>query len=190
VADIEMAVDRIGRPPVLIGHSMGGMLAQIYAASHPVPGLALLAPVPAEGLGACAYHMSLVAPDLLAQINLVQAFGSHLASPAIIHRAFFTAQTPHTEVMSHMQLMQPESHRAILELMNPWLRPGGCLADRVLVVGGTGDKMVPPDALRRTAAFYEAELVLDDVLPHGMMLDATWVRAALPLRRWLERLPA
>lgn len=45
VRDIDKVMSHIGGNPVLIGHSMGGMACQLYAAEHPVRALVLLAPV-------------------------------------------------------------------------------------------------------------------------------------------------
>ena len=43
-ADIEALVRELDEPPILIGHSMGGLIAQIVATRVPVKALALIAP--------------------------------------------------------------------------------------------------------------------------------------------------
>jgi pimeloyl-ACP methyl ester carboxylesterase len=51
--DIGAVVDHIGKPFVMVGHSMGSAIAELVAAARPdrAMGLALLAPVPLAGVG-------------------------------------------------------------------------------------------------------------------------------------------
>ena len=50
VADVVEVASRFDRPPVLIGHSMGGFVVQHYlAGDHPAAGAVLVAPVPRPG---------------------------------------------------------------------------------------------------------------------------------------------
>ncbi|MFQ5521203.1 MAG: alpha/beta hydrolase, partial [Candidatus Methylomirabilia bacterium] len=54
--DVSAVAAHIGRPCIPVGHSLGGILAQMYAAAHtrqgtPVPGLVLMASVPPRPLG-------------------------------------------------------------------------------------------------------------------------------------------
>lgn len=46
VDDVDHALDALGGEPVLLGHSMGGLVAQIVAARRPLGGLALICPLP------------------------------------------------------------------------------------------------------------------------------------------------
>lgn len=186
VADVAAAVRRLGRPPILIGHSLGGMVAQVYAQSHAVPGMVLMASVPPDGISSCAMHMGQYAPELVAQISAVQVMGVEAISPIALHRAFFSPSTPVESVMRHLARMQPESHRVIYDMMMPPLLPFLSRARRVLVMGGETDRMIPASALHRTAAFWRADLVIEPNLPHGIMLDSQWPRAAATILSWLE----
>ncbi|MFW5967905.1 MAG: alpha/beta fold hydrolase [Persicimonas sp.] len=94
--DVEAVVDDAGADPfVLIGHSMGGAIAQKYAAKHAseVEGLGLLSPVPASGFPLpdedyaffeSAAHDSDVQKLILqtSSPNMSQADLDHLASDA------------------------------------------------------------------------------------------------------------
>jgi pimeloyl-ACP methyl ester carboxylesterase len=44
--DVRQAAARFGEPPVLVGHSMGGLLAQKHLERYPARGAALLASIP------------------------------------------------------------------------------------------------------------------------------------------------
>ena len=56
-------------PPVLIGHSMGGMVAQKYLESHEAAGLVLMASVPPQGLWAAALGLAFQKPGLMNDLN-------------------------------------------------------------------------------------------------------------------------
>ena len=50
VADVAGVVEQIGRPPILIGHSMGGYVVQKYLEAHDAPAGVLLASIPPQGI--------------------------------------------------------------------------------------------------------------------------------------------
>ena len=188
VQDVTDVIAKMERPPILIGHSMGGMIAQIYTQTHVVPGMVLLASVPAEGLTTCAWHMMFQAPEMLMQIGMMPFFGIESVSPNVMHRTFFSDATPHEEVSHFMLLMQQESQRVTADLLQPPLIPGKCKAEHRLVVAGGKDRMVSVGGLSRTAEYYDAELIVDPVLPHGLMLDHSWQRAADHVLDWLDHI--
>jgi non-heme chloroperoxidase len=48
--DLEREIDSLAEPPVLLGHSMGGILAQMLAARGRARAVALLSPMPPQGI--------------------------------------------------------------------------------------------------------------------------------------------
>ena len=50
VADVAQAVEQLERPPILVGHSMGGLVVQKYLESHEVPAAVLLGSPSPQGL--------------------------------------------------------------------------------------------------------------------------------------------
>ena len=81
VDDVAQAMDTLDEPPVLIGHSMGGLVIQHLLARHRPRAAVLLATVPPSGLGSSAMHMSMLAPDVLWQLGLLQSLGPEGCRP-------------------------------------------------------------------------------------------------------------
>jgi len=50
VQDIATVVESLGTPPIIVAHSMGGLVVQRYLENHELPGAVLLAPVPIGGV--------------------------------------------------------------------------------------------------------------------------------------------
>lgn len=185
--DAESALRQMSAPPVVVGHSMGGAVAQYLASRQPVAGLALLGSVPPSGLAATMLHMSAVAHDLMWQIGLLQSLGPQSVDAWVVHRAIFAADTPASLGQSYLPRLQDESQRVSLDLMG-WLRPP--LPDPlppVLVAGGDADAFVPTSALRETASYWNGELSILPGVPHGLMLDPCWPNVAAVLLDWLQR---
>lgn len=191
VEDVESAVAQLDAPPVLVGHSMGGLVVQHYLSkpANRAAGGVLLASVPPSGLASSAIHMSTFAPDVLWQLGLLQSLGHQAISAEIIHRAFFSDQTPGEDVAHLLPRLQGESHRISSELLCPAqpMPRVGKDALPMLVLGGDGDVFLPSSAFRETANFWHAELDVLKGAPHGLMLDhAWWQPVADRILTWLD----
>lgn len=190
VADVTQAVSRLPRPPVIVGHSMGGLIAQhVVAGGHPAAGLALLASTPPSGLGSSSLHMMTHAPDVLFQLGLLQSLGPQAVSAATMHRALFSPRTSPDSVAWMMARLQKESTRIGAELLmppRPWPPTG--VETPALVMGGDADVFLPVSAFEETAAHWKADLHLLAGAPHALMADtAYWRPCAETMLDWLSR---
>lgn len=186
VADLAEAVAELSGPPILIGHSLGGLVAQRFAARQSCGGLVLLASVGPGGLGTSLAHMAAWHPDLLVQLSRLQTFGPQAADAEVIRRGLLSADFPRDRAARYLPRFQRESHRAVWEAMVPqWpflaLHP----PVRTLAVLGGQDAFIPWPEFAATAALWGAETALLDDVPHGMMLDTTWRRTADAILGWL-----
>ncbi len=188
VADVVAASQGLDRPPVVIGHSMGGLVAQRFAMTRPAAGLALLAPAGVMGIGGSFLQMGLLNPDLLRALGRVQAHGADAADYEAIRRGLFSADFPVDLAMRYARMFQRESLRANFELMAPqWFALLGRPRLPTLVLGGADDRFIPLADLLATSAFWGAEHRVIDGVPHAMMLDTSWRAPAEAVAAWLDR---
>ena len=188
VTDLERVVDGLHRPPVLIGHSMGGLIAQKFLPRRPVAALVLLASVPPEGVAGMTWWAALTRPWLLQEISLVQLGLTHFSDERAICRALFSERLPLQQARRYLERTQPESQRALWDMAGYDLPP--LHADQrppTLVLGAENDALVPAFAVRAVAQAFatEAEFVPD--MAHIMMLEPDWQRLAERILAWLER---
>ncbi|RBP16140.1 pimeloyl-ACP methyl ester carboxylesterase [Roseiarcus fermentans] len=188
VADVAEAAAECDRPPVVIGHSMGGIVAQRFVRTHKAAGLALLAPTSLSGLGGSFLTMSVFHPSLLRALGRVQTGGMEAADFDAIRRGLFSQDFPIDVALRYLPLFQRESLLANAELMAPqWLTVMGRPRLPALVIGGRSDCFVPSIDVRTTAIVWGADTHIVDDIPHAMMLDTSWPVPAGILAEWLGR---
>lgn len=166
---LEDEIARLPQKPVLIGHSLGGLLAQQLAARDLCRGAILLAPVAPWG----------VLPRTRAELN--GAFGLLWKGGDIWHKGLppdfdIAAQYSMERLPKALQRdvyarMVPESGRVLFETITWWLdwhAASHVSAHRVqcplLVLVGDDDKVTPPETCRAVAASYPGRAVFR-VLP-------------------------
>jgi pimeloyl-ACP methyl ester carboxylesterase len=188
VADAASAAAGLDQPPVVIGHSMGAIVAQRLAHKHRAAGLALLAPASLAGLSGSFVHMSLNRPNLIRALKRVQSREMEAADYEAIRRGLFSADFPDDLALRYLPLFQRESFRANLELMFPqWCYLLGRPRLPALVLGGADDCFIAYAGLALSSFFWSAELRVLEGVPHAMMLDTSWRRAADFIAGWLKR---
>ena len=188
VVDAERVMALLDRPPVVIGHSMGGLIAQVLASTKKVAGQVLLASVPPHGLSMIAQHMWCQDPTMISQLGAVLTWGGWSICPDKLSDRLFSSETPREQRHQYLNLFQRESSRAALEVMAPQIPHPPYPAPPTLVMGGDSDPFIPRFEMDRTATFWHTKAHIIRGLPHAMMLDSRWEMAAKPIVEWLEAL--
>ncbi len=181
-------------PPVLLGHSMGGMvlqkaLEQIGTPALPqLTGVALLCAVPPQGLLSSMFGMAFHQPWLLAEFNRLMSGG--IVALDSLREAMFAQPISGEDLQKYYLRMQPESHRVLWDMSFFDLpRPvhEGHLPP-VLVVGAALDHLISPTQVAQTAQRYHVQEHILQGMGHGIMLERDWQTAAQLISDWLHGL--
>ena len=187
VEDVRQAVAQLGAPPVLVGHSMGGIVVQRYLERHHAPAAVLMASVPPGGLLGSTLDLMRKDPAFFHEIGLLQYVNPHLVSADGVRRALFSPDTPEAEVAKVLGRGQRESYRAIMDMTWPQFRVNGNRnsAPPMLVLGGEKDAFFGPEAVKATAQCFGAQAEILPDMAHAMMLEPRWQTAADSILAWL-----
>jgi non-heme chloroperoxidase len=188
VARARAAADRLGGRPVVVGHSLGGLVAQHLAAERRAAGVVLVASPGPAGLGSVLWQLSARAPEVLAQLMVAQAGGGRLLGPEAARRALFAEDTPLEWVAQVLPLAPfPESPLALLDGLT-WDLPAWPFARStpMLAVLGDRDAFVPLGDLWALGLTYGAETELMRGFGHAIPIDPHWKSLAWRIGAWLD----
>lgn len=181
------AAEALGAPPVVIGHSLGGLIAQHVAAARRVAGVVLVGSPGPCGLGPSLWQLSSRAPEVLAMLLVTQAGGGAHLGPEAVRRALFTEETPSDWIA---QVARPPGRESPLALIDglTWDLPAWYLARSapMLAVLGDRDAFVPITDLWAIALAYGAEIELIRGGAHGLPIDPHWKSLAWRINAWLD----
>jgi pimeloyl-ACP methyl ester carboxylesterase len=194
VADLAAFLDELPAPPILVGHSMGGLLAQMLAARRKVAAVILLAPSAPWGVPPSTLFEIASAQSMLLNVGFwdtVLKPDEHIAGRHALDRV---PPDERDEVMARFVL---ESGRAIFEVMH-WgldMRRSGEVDSRklacpLLVLVGSEDRINPPGTVERVAALYR-QLATYEKLPgmsHWLVGEPGWEKVADRALAWLAEL--
>jgi pimeloyl-ACP methyl ester carboxylesterase len=184
VDDIRRTVDMLGYEPVLIGHSLGGLLVQKHLESRRAPTAVLLASYPPQRRlrMAIAFRAVRSHPWLSIRANVVGTTADLVNTPRLAREKLFCAGTPPSAVESCAMRMQPVSGRATGMLLR--VRPSR-VTTPILVLDGESDATVTNDEVRATARAYGTEAGFFPNMGHNMMLEPGWQAVAERIESWL-----
>ena len=166
-------------PPVVIGHSMGGYIAQKVVNRIDVSAYVLMASVPPTGLMGPVVTMAWFQPRLLSRIAEIQSRGVEAVSTDTLREAFFWRDASKWLVAADLTRVQNESRRATLDLYWPAvLTPARLRQSPALVIGAEHDRFVAPIHVYQTAAIVGAAPVFVPDIGHAMMLEKGWENVA------------
>ena len=187
VADVEQLAADLPREPVLIGHSLGGLIVQKLLEQRPLPGAVLVAPAPRRGRGRGAVRLVRRAPLLAARLLLTLEPRTLFSTPQLCRRLLFSPATSEDAVNRYAERIGRESFRAWLEMLVVRLDARRIGSTPMLILGAEGDRLISGNALRATAGDYGADLTMTPDMGHDIMLEDNWQEAAGAMLDWLHR---
>ena len=183
VAQVAMSLPSV---PVVIGHSLGGLVVQKYLELHRAPAAVLLAPSPAAGMLRSGWRLFLRNPLPFIEAYLTLEPCRVFSTPVRARRYLFSARLSEDKMRGYTCRFGGESFRAFLEMVYSLPDPARIRGTPMLVVGGSKDVLIPPSEIERTAATYGATARIIREAPHEMMLEDTWRETAQAIFEWLE----
>jgi len=185
VEDLANTIEAMDKAPILIGHSMGGVIAQLYLRDHILPGAVLMCPGPPHGMLASATTTFLNNPLLSTQLSLAHIFGSDVESRNALCKIVFSDNVPREKALDFLRRTQSESFRVVFDLSWPYIPKNQ--GTPLLVLGAEKDYFVPSYLVKATAKAYktaDAEIFPD--MGHAMMGEAKWQDVADRIIRWIK----
>jgi non-heme chloroperoxidase len=185
VADVFAVAQGLPATPIVIGHSMGGAVAQRFASRYPIAGLALLASVSPQGLLPSSIGLMLRDPLLSMDLAMVLAGLGRHADFDRLRRALFAVDMPASRAAGYFAKMQSESSRALAELSCLHLDPRRRrLSVPLVVIGAEYDGLFFEETIEASARWYGIKPTTAARVGHTMMLDVNWQQAARVLLEW------
>ncbi|MGH9263803.1 MAG: alpha/beta hydrolase [Acidimicrobiales bacterium] len=183
--DTLRVLEAVGERPVIIGHSLGALLAQMVAEQDRCRAMVLLAPAPPRGVAVRPPASAL--PFYLRALPAMVSGHPHLPRRDVVARVAFGAMSEDSRQALYEQMV-PESGLVLREVASGVPVKRDRVRCPVLCVGGEADGVYPPRVVRAVAEHYGGKSLLYPDMDHWIMDEAGWERPACDIADWLDSL--
>jgi pimeloyl-ACP methyl ester carboxylesterase len=188
--DIGELCASLPEPPVLLGHSMGGLVAQMAARQAKLKALVLLAPSPPWGVAGMSFEEAMTAVGVHVMAPLTNGA---VSADRTLMRQFTLDRLSKAERDPILRRLRPESGLAIRQALNWWLDPfmttsvgPGPLNLPTLALAGAEDVVHPPATVRQTAQRIGAAFEVIPQMSHWLLSGPGWEQVANTVLTWLD----
>jgi pimeloyl-ACP methyl ester carboxylesterase len=177
------AIDALGETPIVVGHSLGGLLAQKVAEAGRCRAMVLLSPAPAAMLTAQAVAL----PGFLPMMPRILSGQPVLPTAGGCARIALNRMPVGERPGCHASLVH-ESGAVYREMIFGAIRVDPAkVTCPTYVLGGAEDHVVSQRLLRFTAERYRADLKILDGHAHWLLEEPGWEAIVDDVADWLER---
>lgn len=185
VEDVRSVADGLPEAPVVIGHSMGGLIVQKYLEDRPAPAGVLMASIPPQGNYGSSLRWLRNHPWQAVKMVVTGKSLRYINTPELAREKFFSDQTPEDRVLECAARLQEDSARVSIDcLMLNLPRPARITAP-LLVLGAEQDGAHTRKEVQATARAYGTEAEFFPGMGHNMMLEPGWESVAERIHNWL-----
>ena len=193
VEDLEKEIYKLDQKPILMGHSMGGLLAQILGSRGLAKALVLLTPASPKGI--IALRLSVI--KSFWSVTTRPGFWRKPMLPTFNEAVYAMLQLfPDEERKKVYERLVPESGRAAFEIGYwPLDRKSASRVDSAkitcptLVIAGEQDKITPPSVVQRVADKYSAVTTFKEFSDHAHWVigEPRWQEVAEYSSNWMNQ---
>jgi pimeloyl-ACP methyl ester carboxylesterase len=193
----EEQIRRLAEPPVLIGHSFGGLIVEVLVDRGLGRAGVAISPAPPKGILVLPFSSLKAAAPALAHPS--RWHGIVTLTPEEFTYAFVNTFSPEDAAAAYERYAVPETGQIFYEAgfanfrMNPPSEVDFKNDNRapLLVVGAEKDKTVPASLARKQYEKYQRSAAKTDYLefegrPHLLMAAEGWEEVAISIDSWLD----
>ena len=185
VEDVSSVADSLTSRPVVIGHSLGGVVLQKYLATQAAPAAVLMASMPPQGFFGSGLRWMKLHPWHFTKMAITGKSLDCVNTPELARERFFSAQTPEAQVVGYAARLTEESARIGIDGVLLGLARPKSVTTPMLVLGARDDGAVTPREVHATARKYQTQAEFFPDMGHNMMLEPGWTAVAERIHAWL-----
>lgn len=194
-ADLEKQIRALKEKPIIIGHSMGGLLAQILASRGLAESAVLLTPAPPAGV--FAFRLSSTRTFL--SVPTVPFFWRNPMKPTFNEAKYgiFNMLTPEQQVEEYRKFVFESGHVALETAFSQLDRKKASSVDAasvrcpMLVVACAHDRIVPVSVAKQVAKKYKKDTVVTfkvfKTFGHAIQQQKGWEEIPAYLDEWIKK---
>jgi pimeloyl-ACP methyl ester carboxylesterase len=191
VEDLHLIVKSMNEKPIVIGHSMGGAIAQKFIGlyQNEIECAILLSSAKANGIASDS-PLGLFFSDarsFLREFRKKPGF-EHITIDDLLNETVFSHRFDHEKLKSIKKRLSVESNIVKKDLLKPFIDNNFELTIPVYVVGSTNDHIITSKDLEETAHFFKTKPILLNDVCHFLTIDPDWLNAAMKINEILKKI--
>lgn len=183
VDDVAAAVADLPRPPIIVGHSMGGLITQRYLEERNLPGAVLMASVPLGGVWRATGRFVRRHPLKFLQANLTLDLGRAMNTERVVRSMLLESGASADTVSGFLTRSRGESFLAYLDMMFVTRARPQLIQTPVAVIAAEQDRLFSVKEQRRLAGAYGVTPTVIPGSAHHVPAGPAWQRAAATVER-------
>lgn len=176
------ALDR----PIVIGHSMGGLIAMLLAGRNLARAVVLVSPAPPRGITVLSPQLVLRMWRYLPAMLLSRAF---LPTDADLDALVLNCVPEHRRAALRARFVADSGRAARQMAIGMFKVPARAIRAPVFVVGAEQDEFIPFRVAQRVARNLDAPLYLAPRHGHFLFAEENWQETATVILDWIDALP-
>jgi pimeloyl-ACP methyl ester carboxylesterase len=188
LADVVEISKTMTKEPIIIGHSMGGLISQMFIQKYPAKAAVLLASCPPFGMKESLDRLASEHQGMGMKYLFTRNTDLMIKDKALTKELFFRKDFPDKLFDEYYKDFQTESYKAVNEMRNgignTGLNPNKI---PVQVIGGGNDYFFKPKEIGEMAKLYGSEPYIAEGQGNTLMVEMGWQRTADEISDWLGR---
>ena len=182
------AIERFDQAPIVIAHSLGGLVSLHATAKVKARALILLSPVPISGVLGSMTSLAKKSPVSVAKFITAACYAgvTRLGTPPV---GIYSDTCEQASAESVTAQLKSESIPVLMKLLSPpKLDTTALNPSNILFVAAKGDHIISHSEIKKSAHQLGADLKIYEGLSHTYQVESGWPEIADGMTQWLGQL--
>jgi pimeloyl-ACP methyl ester carboxylesterase len=183
VADLRTVIATLPQAPIIVAHSLGGLVAMQLAESQALRGLALLSPIPIQGAWRSLLALARKSPTSLGKM-LALAIDTRVTRLGSAPLGIYSNAVPSTRAEQFNRQLKAESLRLLFESLFPARTSSKLKQTPMHFFAAHGDHLIPAAEVQRCAESLNAPITIYPGMSHSFQAEPSYENVCRDIVRW------